>query len=137
MDDLAQIRVLRPVLVAGCQLAGCSVPVASNPAAIEQLSSKMTILDGEKGGLRIAVTLINRDNNEQPFPALELSLTDRSGRVISRQIVKADQYRGKSAAYALMQPGQAEDIKILLRTPAVRVDGFELRPVKLNWLDPR
>ena len=137
MDDLAQIKVLRPVLEAGCQLAGCRVPTASRPAAIEQLSSKMTVLDGQKDGLRIAVTLINRDSAEQPFPAMELSLTDRGGRIISRRIVKADQYRGTSAEYKLMQPGQAEDVNILLRTPAVRVDGFELRPVKLHWLDPR
>jgi len=135
MDELAQIRVLRPALEAGCQLAGCRVPKASNPSAIEQLSSKMTVLDGQKEGLRIAVTLINRDNVEQPFPSMELSLTDRGGRIISRQVVKAEQYLGKSADSRLMQPGQAEDIKILLRTPAVRVDGFELRPVKLHWLN--
>jgi hypothetical protein len=137
MDDLVQVHALRPLLETGCQLAGCQIPEASNPAAIEQLSSKMTVLKGQQDGLRIAVTLINRDTTEQPFPALELSLTDRSGRIISRKVVKAEDYLGSAARSRLMQPGQAEDINLLLRTPAVRVDGFELRPVKLHWLATR
>ena len=137
MDDLVQVSALRPVLETACQLAGCVVPEASNPAAVEQLSSKMTVLDGQQDGLRIAVTLINRDDSEQPFPDMELSLTDRAGKIISRNIVRAESYLGSAAGSRTMQPGQAEDINILLRTPAVRVDGFELRPVKLHWLDKR
>jgi hypothetical protein len=135
MDDLVQVSVLRPALETGCRLAGCTVPEPSNPAAVEQLSSKMTVVDGKQGGLRIAVTLINRDKTQQPFPAMELSLTNRTGQIISRKVVRAEEYLGSNASNMFMQPGQAEDINILLRTPSVRVDGFELKPVKLHWLD--
>ncbi len=132
MDKLVHITPLRPVLNAGCMIAGCTVPEIQNIGEIEQLSSRLTPLTGRDGGFKVSSILINRDIRSQAFPALELTLTDRAGNMISRRVVTQDNYLTKEAPM-MMKPNDAADINIRFRTPSIRVDGFELRPISQNW----
>ena len=70
----------------------------------------------------------------QAYPALELTLTDRAGNIISRRVVTPDKYLPRQDSLE-MKPNAAVDISIRFRTPSIRVDGFELRPVSQNWLE--
>ncbi|MEA1889252.1 MAG: zinc-ribbon and DUF3426 domain-containing protein [Pseudomonadota bacterium] len=132
MDKLVRITPLRPVLDAGCMIAGCTVPEIQNIGEIEQLSSRLTPLTGRDGGFKVSSILINRDIRSQAFPVLELTLTDRAGNMISRRVVTQDNYLAKEAPM-MMKPNDAADINIRFRTPSIRVDGFELRPISQNW----
>ncbi len=134
MDKLVHITPLRPLLEAGCSLTGCTVPKIQNIAKIEQLSSRLTPLAGRDEGFKVSSILVNRDIRSQSFPALELTLTDRAGNMISRRIVTRDKYLAKEKP-GVMMPNEAVDISIRFRTPSIRVDGFELRPVSQNWLE--
>jgi hypothetical protein len=134
MDRLVRITPLRPVLEAACSIAGCTVPAIQNINDIEQLSSRMTEMTGNAEGLKVSSILVNRSIRPQAFPAIELTLTDRAGNTISRRVVTRDKYLNKGNA-AEMKPNEAVDINIRFRTPSIRVDGFELRPVSQNWLE--
>ena len=134
MDKLVRIASIRPILKVGCTLAGCTVPPIQNIKDIEQLSSRLSPLAGSDGGFKIDSILVNRGNISQAFPALELTLTDRAGNIISRRVVKPVNYLADQPS-SVMKPNEAVDISIRLRTPSIRVDGFELRPVSQNWLE--
>jgi hypothetical protein len=134
MDRLVRITPLRPVLEAACNIAGCTVPAIQNVNDIEQLSSRMTAMTGNAEGLKVSSILVNRSIRSQAFPAIELTLTDRAGNTISRRVVTQDKYLNEGND-AEMKPNEAVDINIRFRTPSIRVDGFELRPVSQNWLE--
>ncbi len=134
MDRLVRITPLRPILEAGCKLAGCTVPGIQNIDEIEQLSSRLTPLSGGNRGFKVSSILVNRGIRSQSFPALELTLTDRAGNMISRRVVTPDIYL-ESDKRNVMKPNEAVDINIRFRTPSIRVDGFELRAVSQNWLE--
>lgn len=134
MDKLVRITPIRPLLEVGCKVAGCSVPSIQNTEDIKQLSSRLTPLAGGNGGFKVDSILVNRGIRSQDFPALELTLTDRAGNMISRRVVAPEKYlpAGQSKE---MKPNEAVDVSIRFRTPSIRVDGFELRPVSRNWLE--
>jgi hypothetical protein len=134
MDSLVRITPLRPVLLAACNIAGCTVPAIQNINDIEQLSSRMTAMTGNAEGLKVSSILVNRSIRSQAFPAIELTLTDRAGNTISRRVVTQDKYLNEGND-AEMKPNEAVDINIRFKTPSIRVDGFELRPVSQNWLE--
>ena len=134
MDKLVHITPLRPLLEAGCKVAGCKVPAIQDTGNIEQLSTRLTPQADRDGELKVTSILVNRSTRPQAFPALELTLTDRAGNLISRRVVTQDKYLTEGHA-AEMKPNEAVDINIRFRTPSIRVDGFEMRPVSQNWLE--
>ena len=134
MDKLVHITPIHPLLEVGCKVAGCTVPSIQNTADIEQLSSKLSPLAGGDGGFKVDSILVNRGIRSQGLPALELTLTDRAGNMISRRVVTPDQYLPAGQPLE-MKPNGAVDVGIRFRTPSIRVDGFELRPVSQNWLE--
>ena len=134
MDKLVRIKPIQPLLEVGCKVAGCTVPSIQNTKDIEQLSSRLTPLAGSDGGFKVDSILVNRGIVSQAYPALELTLTDRAGNIISRRVVTPDKYLTKQDSLE-MKPNAAVDISIRFRTPSIRVDGFELRPVSQNWLE--
>ena len=137
MDKLVRVPTLRPLLEAGCMVAGCEVPAVQNIKDIEQLSSTLTPIDGSAGGLKVSAIMASRSMKPQPYPALELTLTDRAGNMISRRVIPAEKYLPEALTTTMMEPNEAVDINVRFRTPSIRVDGFELRPVKQNWLDAK
>jgi Protein of unknown function (DUF3426) len=84
----ARWPTLRPALVAGCAALGCQVgPLRS----IESLSVESTaLLRVEQSALyRLSVSLRNRSTLDLALPALELSLTDGQGQLLSRRVLPA------------------------------------------------
>jgi hypothetical protein len=134
MDKLVHISSLRPVLELGCKIASCRLPAVQNIDQVEQLSSRLDPVSGQEGGFSVTSILVNRDIRSQSFPALELTLTDRSGNMISRRIISRDQYLA-DAKKSLMLPNEATEAAIYFKTPSIRVTGFELRAVSQNWLE--
>ena len=134
MDKLVHITPLVPLLEAGCKVAGCKGPAIQDTGNIEQLSTRLAPRADKDGELKVTSILVNRSSRPQVFPALELTLTDRAGNLISRRVVTRDKYLTEGHATE-MKPNEAVDINIRFRTPSIRVDGFELRPVSQNWLE--
>ncbi len=87
--DLAAARwpALRPVLVAVCEPLACSV---GPPRVIENLAVESSgLVRVERSALyRLQVALRNRSEIDVAVPALDLSLTDTQGRLVSRKVLR-------------------------------------------------
>lgn len=75
---------LRPLLAAGCELLGCTVPRPRRP---ELLSIETSDLAPAGGGLLLTATLKNRAPFAQDYPALELTLTDTQDQALVRKVL--------------------------------------------------
>ena len=87
--DLAAARFpgIRPALVSACSALGCQVEAARaiNSLAVE--SSGLVRIE-RSSIYRLQVALRNRAGIEVALPALDLSFTDRQGRLIARKVLQ-------------------------------------------------
>lgn len=104
--------ILRPALEQACAALGCTVGYVRNPQQLSIESSSVqprtgqplagestTAQDGGNGQqLVLSALLRNRASHAQPWPALELSLTDYSDTVVMRRaLMPRDYLRGEMA----------------------------------------
>jgi predicted Zn finger-like uncharacterized protein len=82
---------LRPWLEEACSNAGCTVPYPADPDQIDIQASELQI-DPDRGGLLVLhLTLQNRSEFAQAYPAVELTLTDvREQVVVRKRLAPAD-----------------------------------------------
>lgn len=111
-----------PVLTALCRLAGCSVQPLRRIDALAVHSSGLNRLEGSSL-YRLQVVLHNRADTAVMMPALDLSLTDPQGKLVSRRVLQAAEL---GAPQAVLQPGEELPIKALVSTGERRVDGYTL-----------
>ena len=86
--DLAAARwpLLRPVLVAFCDVAGCRVDPARSIEGLAVESSGLLRIE-RSDRYRLSVTLRNRAGIDLALPALDLSLTDSQGKLLARRVL--------------------------------------------------
>ena len=86
--DLAAARwpVLRPALEIACSALRCELGAARAIAGLAVQSSGLSRVDNSEL-YRLAVTLRNRTDLELAVPAIDLSLTDAQGRLLSRRVL--------------------------------------------------
>jgi hypothetical protein len=91
--DLVATRwpALRPWLVAACEPLGCDVGPAR---AIEALTvENSALVRVERSDLyQLTVAVRNRATQDLAMPALELSVTDAQGRLLSRRVLRAAEF---------------------------------------------
>lgn len=73
------------------QLAAVDIPLAQNVDLVSIESSDLQS-DNARGLFILQATLRNRANYPQVWPALELTLTDTNDAVVSRRVIKAEEY---------------------------------------------
>src|SRR6185369_1139190 len=84
-DTLAQYPQLQPYFLAACDKLGCSIQPHIDIARIE-------LVEPTANALRLRATLVNRSSKPQPFPLMQVTLTDSTGRVLARRIVAPNEY---------------------------------------------
>ena len=118
----AQVPALTPTLQALCRATGCTVrPVRR----IEQLSVDSSSLNRVDGTAfyRLQVLLRNRADTAVMMPAMDLTLTDNQGKLVSRRVLQAAEL-GLTQTAVLR--GQELPIKVVLSIGDRRVDGYTL-----------
>lgn len=78
----------RPLLEALCEPLDCRIEPLRRVESLAVDSSGLTKLDGT-GLYRFSVVLRNRGNTTVMLPAIDLSLTDPQGQLVSRKVVSA------------------------------------------------
>lgn len=111
-----------PALTALCRLAGCSVQPLRRIDALSVHSSGLNRLEGSTL-YRLQLVLQNRADTAVMMPALDLSLTDPQGKLVSRRVLQVAEL---GAPQAVLQPGEELPIKALVSTGDRRVDGYTL-----------
>ena len=111
--DLAAARwpVLRPVLVAICDVAGCRVDPARAIDGLAVESSGLLRIE-RSDRYRLSVTLRNRAGIDLALPALDLSLTDSQGKLIARRVLPLAEM---GATQATLAAGREISLQAVLR----------------------
>lgn len=82
----------RPLLQAYCQHVGCKLTWPRHLEALQVLASQLEPQASRPSVYRLALTLRNRHEQPQPWPAIELTILDRQDRVMVRRVLLADDW---------------------------------------------
>jgi predicted Zn finger-like uncharacterized protein len=115
---------LRPALIAGCELVGCTLPRPLKPELVGIETSDL-VPDGD--GLLLTATLMNRAPFEQDFPHLELTLTDTQDEALVRKVLLPVDYlpAGQDPVKGFAARGEVS-VKLALTTDNVPAVGYRL-----------
>ncbi|KAA3626243.1 MAG: DUF3426 domain-containing protein [Proteobacteria bacterium] len=125
VDELYAISATRPYIALFCSLAGCEAPLRSDPGSIEIAQTRVDLHPEVPGAMRIKVNLINRADFAQPYPSLQLTLSDKDGRIVGRRTYTAQEYLDGDGGDALLDPGILAVATINLARPNENAVGFE------------
>lgn len=128
-SELALHPALRPWVTEACAYLGCEIRPRQDVAAIELLRTSVATHPEQASALRLRLTMVNRANFTQPYPLLELSLTDSAGAVVARRTFAVHQYVKRRDAIQGMLPHVAVDATLDLTKPDARAGGYEIRLV--------
>ena len=106
----------RPLLETACGALGCVLPPWREPSAFAMLDRKVRPA-GTPGALRVDATFRNDARWPQPWPALQLALSDADGRTLGSRVFLPEQFLG-AAPSTLLAPGQSAQVTFLVREPS-------------------
>lgn len=84
----------RPALTALCAYTQCTLPLQQDRTQITIGQSKMVSHPTVRDALRVSGVLVNAAPYTQPFPVLQLSLTDPQGRIVAMRYFQPSEYLG-------------------------------------------
>jgi hypothetical protein len=124
---------LRPMMEAACAPLDCRVGYARRIERIAIVSSSLQPLPGvtapENGSrvrLTLTVSLRNRYDRAQTWPALVLALTDLSDTVVIRKILLPDEYLSAEQARHPLPAGAEVTVSVPIEVAGVPVNGYQL-----------
>jgi predicted Zn finger-like uncharacterized protein len=119
----ALVPELRPAFEASCRLAGCVVPLPRRPELIRIVSDDMHD-DRDRQVYVLNALLRNAGRFAQPYPDLELTLTD-AGKPVTRRVLRPAEYAGPRAGSGF-EAGAEEPLRVFIDARQVRASGYEL-----------
>ena len=128
-DELSVIPSARAPLESFCRLAGCSVPGPLMGPAFRVLQTRVDLDPQLPGAVIVKVHLANRTVTPRPYPAIQLTLTDREGETIGKRTYTAGDYGIVTDADELA-PGVVAVVTLRLAGPDENAVGFEASIVK-------
>ncbi|MGR3914900.1 MAG: zinc-ribbon and DUF3426 domain-containing protein [Gammaproteobacteria bacterium] len=127
IDEYAQHEQYRRHLTAFCRVAGCKLPLRRASARIIMTHTRIDMHPQQPDAMRITLKLINEAVFAQPYPNLQLTLTDRNGRVVGRRTFPPKIYlRGRDN---LLESGELSAVHFDLARPHGKAVGFVLAVV--------
>ncbi len=123
VDRYAQDDRYRSYLSFFCKIAQCDLPPRRDTYRYTITNTRIDLHPEEPGALRITVKLLNQAEFEQPYPELQLTLTDRVGRVVGRRIFDPDFYL-TSDQRPQLGPGELGAVTFDLARPHEKAVGF-------------
>jgi predicted Zn finger-like uncharacterized protein len=118
---------LRPWMESACARAGCTVPWPRDERLLKLEESELLEVPGHPDQIALAARLRNLATVAQDFPALELSLTDATGQLAARRVLRPADYLGRAPARdEVLGAGAQVAIQLTLVTPGIKPTGYEL-----------
>lgn len=125
-DDLVRYTQWRPALEKMCHYAGCVLPLQSDITKITLINRELRSHPRVDNALLVTATLVNKASFPQPYPMLQLSLSDFSGRTVAMRRFQPTEYVGNAGEInGGMRPGQPIEISLELADPGKAAVGFE------------
>lgn len=89
---MADYPALRPTAGMLCRLSGCQLPMRQDLSKITLASRDVRAHPSVPGALIISATMVNQADFTQPYPGLEISLSDLQGRQVAARSFQPDTY---------------------------------------------
>jgi predicted Zn finger-like uncharacterized protein len=127
-DELSANAALRPHLARFCELVGCELIAYARPLPPELVETTIAPHPRYANALRLRAVFVNRTDRPQPFPLMEVSLTDSAGTLLARRIFKAPDYLETSiSAREAMPPNVIFNALLEVTNPDERAAGYEVQ----------
>ena len=126
--ELGRDPDLRPHVLRVCKYLGCSIKPQIDAGLIELTKTRVSPHPRYANVLRLRATLINRASFSQAYPLMEVSLSNRDGKLVGRRTYRPEEYLGKKKNLPQnMIPNVIVHAKLEITSPNRRADGFEIR----------
>lgn len=126
--ELAQNVELKPYIQKACDRLGCTIRPRIDAGLIELTRVRISPHPRYIKVLRLRASLINRASFSQPFPLMEVTLSDRRGRLVGRRTFRPEEYLKKANnELREMIPNVIARARLEFTNPNLYTDGFEIR----------
>jgi predicted Zn finger-like uncharacterized protein len=127
-NELAQEPHLYPYVRQLCTHIDCRLRPLQDIAQIELVEAEVAPHPDYDQALRVTASLINHARFTQPFPLMEISLTDTNGATLARRVFTPQQYLDESKQVARgMPPNAAVSASLEITLPDARAVGYEIQ----------
>jgi len=117
----------KPVLAELCASLGCDVPLPRRAALFSIESSGLQADPANPSVMVLTATLRNRAAFAQPYPSLEVTLTDSQDRPLARRVLAVQDYLGRSAGVEAGFAGNSElPVKVYMDASSLKATGYRL-----------
>lgn len=124
--------VVRPLLEATCALLLCDVPARVDLSALKAVNRTVVSDPTRSNVLIISFGVVNDAAFGQPFPVLEIRLTDRAGRLVVTNSFGPSEYLRGWQSTDVLDPGKRLDIRLAVEDPGNTAVSFELEFRQVN-----
>jgi len=110
-----------------CPVVGCRVDPPRDLEAIKVVRRNIHSHPRVGEALVISAALVNTADHAQPYPDLQVALSDLQGRVLAARRFRPSEYLAEPrSAASLMAPHQKAEVHLEIRDPGAEVMAFEL-----------
>jgi predicted Zn finger-like uncharacterized protein len=127
-DELAREPQLRPWIERACAYLDCVLQPPQDVGRIELAHATVMPHPDYAQALFLDATIINRAEFAQPYPLLEVTLTDSNGQPVARRTFRPQQYLTPGrVATANMPSNVAVPLRLEFTQPDARAIGYEIQ----------
>lgn len=130
--QLARDARLRPWLALYCEKLGCDIKPPRGALPIDLAQTSVAPHPRYENALRLNVVLVNRADTVQPYPLMEVALTDSEGKPLARRQFTPAQYLQAPAAGGGLAPNVAVRAQLDVTNVDGRAVGYEIRLVAVQ-----
>ncbi|MDX1251878.1 MAG: zinc-ribbon domain-containing protein [Gammaproteobacteria bacterium] len=125
-DDLARYPELRPALETMCEVMGCEIPLRRDVSRLSLVNRDLRSHPSAANALLVRAALINNAPFPQPYPVLQLSLSNVAGQTVAMRRFQSFEYLGKDIPIKKgMLPGKPVEVTLELVDPGQNAVSFE------------
>ncbi|MFD0724170.1 DUF3426 domain-containing protein [Lysobacter brunescens] len=117
----------RPMLATLCSVLRCELPPWREPAAFTLLQRDVRQHPSLPGVLRVSATFRNDARWPQPWPGLQLTLSDINGRPAGQRRFEAQEYLGGTPGQAELASGESATVAMDILEPAPQIVAYDFR----------
>ena len=125
--ELARYPQLVPLVTRVCASLSCDVQAKQDVALIELLRTTVAPHPKRQQALRVRVALVNRADFPQPFPLMEITLTNSVGAIVARRTFSPTEYLKSADVGNNMTPNVVVDSLLDVSNPDPNPGGYEIR----------
>ena len=125
-DQLSKQPLLAGLILEACDMLGCIIEPIRDIDRIEVINRNVFSHPSVAKALMITATFANVASFPQPYPIMQVSLTDLQGKIVAaRRFLPNEYLRNTNKSSTLMKPGVPVDVSVEVLDPQNGAMAFE------------